>query len=101
MRISASKTGIPFIIPRFCFWPPKIVKKFSLPHLSFVWFVEKAVPRDSLWKHLYSNILKNLPPKIEKIQIRNSDIYHISAQNIECGYSLEPPSTHNLCFEQK
>ena len=24
-------------------------------------------------------------------QIQNSDIFHISAQNIDCGYSLEPP----------
>ena len=23
-------------------------------------------------------------------QIKNSDIFHISAQNIDCGYSLEP-----------
>ena len=22
---------------------------------------------------------------------KNSDIFHISAQNIDCGYSLEPP----------
>ena len=36
-------------------------------------------------------------------------IFLISAQNIDCGYSWEPPrlgeavltSTHNLCFEQK
>ena len=34
-------------------------------------------------------------------------ILRISAKNIDCGYSLEPPrrggsnSTHNLCFEQK
>ena len=34
-------------------------------------------------------------------------IFLISAQNIDCGYSLEPPSRggsneyHNLCFEQK
>ena len=36
-------------------------------------------------------------------------IFRISVQNIDCGYSLEPPrrgeavlmSTHNLCFEQK
>ena len=34
-------------------------------------------------------------------------IFHISAQNIDCGYALEPPrrggsnATHNLCFEQK
>ena len=45
----------------------------------------------SLRKHAYSNILKILAPKNEKIQIKNSDIFHISAQNIECGYSLEPP----------
>ena len=24
-------------------------------------------------------------------QIKNSDIFHMSAQNIDCGYSLEPP----------
>ena len=24
--------------------------------------------------------------------MKNSDNYHISAQNIDCGYSLEPPS---------
>ena len=30
-------------------------------------------------------------PKNENFQIKNSDIFHISAQNIDCGYSLEPP----------
>ena len=29
--------------------------------------------------------------KNEKFQIKTSDIFHISAQNIDCGYSLEPP----------
>ena len=29
--------------------------------------------------------------KNEIFQIKNSDIFHISAQNIDCGYSLEPP----------
>ena len=29
--------------------------------------------------------------KEENFQIKNSDIFHISAQNIDCGYSLEPP----------
>ena len=35
---------------------------------------------------------------------KNSDIFHISAQNIDCEYSLEPPrgggsyQYHNLCF---
>ena len=31
------------------------------------------------------------PPKTENFQIKNSYISHISAQNIDCGYSLEPP----------
>ena len=42
-------------------------------------------------KHAYSNILKILQPKTEKSQIKNSDILHISAQSIDCGYSLESP----------
>ena len=29
--------------------------------------------------------------KNENFQIKNSDIFHIAAQNIDCGYSLEPP----------
>ena len=29
--------------------------------------------------------------KLKKIQIKNYDIFHYSAQNIDCGYSLEPP----------
>ena len=49
--------------------------------------------------------IENFTSKIWKnIQIKNSDIFHISAQNIDCGYSLEPPRRggsneyHNLCF---
>ena len=36
--------------------------------------------------------------------MKNSGSFHNSAQNIDCGYFLEPPrravltSTHNLCF---
>ena len=44
-----------------------------------------------LRKHAYSNILKILPLKNENFQIKSSDIFHITAQNIDCGYSLEPP----------
>ena len=45
----------------------------------------------ALRKHAYSNVLKLLPPKNETFQIKNSDIFQIYAQNIDCGYSLEPP----------
>ena len=45
----------------------------------------------TLRKHAYSNIKKISPPKTESFQVKNSDIFHISAQNMDCGYSLEPP----------
>ena len=45
----------------------------------------------AIQKHAYSNILKFLPPKNGKIQIKKSDIFQISAQTIDCGFSLEPP----------
>ena len=38
-----------------------------------------------LRKHAYSNIWKISPPKTENFQIKNADIFHISAQNIDCG----------------
>ena len=34
---------------------------------------------------------KKLTPKIEKFKIKNANIFLISAHNINCGYSLEPP----------
>ena len=45
----------------------------------------------SLRNHAYSNILKISHQNNENFQIKNSDISHISAQNIDCGYSLELP----------
>ena len=35
-------------------------------------------------------ILQILPPKNENFQKKKSDIFHISAQNIDCRYALEP-----------
>ena len=46
---------------------------------------------NALRKHAYSNILKILQPKEENFHIKYSDIFPISAQNIDCWYSLEPP----------
>ena len=36
-------------------------------------------------------ILKISPPKTESFQVKNSDMFPISAQNKDCGYSLEAP----------
>ena len=56
---------------------------------SLRWNMDKT-----LRKHAYSNIFKYIEiftiKKIENFQIKISDILHISAQNIDCGYSLEP-----------
>ena len=46
----------------------------------------------TLRKQNYSNILKILPPKNEKFLDKNYNIFvQISAQTIDCGYSLELP----------
>ena len=45
----------------------------------------------TLRKHAYSNILNILPPKTESFQIKISEMFHISDQNIDCGNSLEMP----------
>ena len=29
--------------------------------------------------------------KMKNFQLKNPNIFHISAQNIDCGYALEPP----------
>ena len=39
----------------------------------------------------YLNILSILPPKYEIFQVKKYNVFQISAQNIDCGYSLEPP----------
>ena len=45
----------------------------------------------TLRKHAYANILKNFPTKNENFQIKILIFLIFFAQNIDCGYSLEPP----------
>ena len=49
-------------------------------------------------KHTYSNILKILSPKIGNFQIKNSDIFHISAHR---GGSNEYPQSMFLSRNKK
>ena len=63
---------------------------------SFTLHAKRYITKTSLL-----NILKILLPKKKKkkkkkkntkiIRKKKSDIFHISAQNIDCGYYLEPP----------
>ena len=54
---------------------------WSGPSLSAIHY--ENTPIQMYWKFYHQNI--------ENFQIKNSDIFHISAQNIDCGYTLEPP----------
>ena len=57
--------------------------------------------KTSLFKYI-ENFTTKKEKKNENFLIKNSDIFHISVQNIDCRYSLEPPSeavltsAHNL-----
>ena len=46
----------------------------------------KHITKTHLFKYT-----ENFTTKNENFQTKKSDIFHISAQNIYCGYSLEPP----------
>ena len=46
-----------------------------------------TIKKTRLFKYIENLTIK----KNENFQIKNSDIFLISAQNIDCGYSLEPP----------
>ena len=68
------------------------ITKFSCPLRLFLVFCSVGwSPRWTITKNAYSNILKILPLKQWKFSDKKSDIFYISAQNIDCGYSLEPP----------
>ena len=49
------------------------------------------MPGGTLSQLFIGIVLRVLPLKNEIFQIKNSDIFHISAQSIDCGYSLELP----------
>ena len=58
--------------------------------IGFTWR-HKVDDTISLLKHAYSCILKTSPKKTEYFQIKRLIFFRISSQNIDCGYSLEPP----------
>ena len=49
-----------------------------------------SVTKASLFKYT-----ENFTTKNENFLIKNLIFFHISAQNIDCGYSLEPPRRDN------
>ena len=83
-----------FYLPYTCFIAPDKVPYFF--NLKVLIFFLISPQKHMLWYSL--DIMKTClfsPPKNENFQIKNSDIFRISAQNIDCWVFV---CTHNLCF---
>ena len=50
------------------------------------WLLGNIIRKTRLFKYI-----ENFTTKNWKFSDKNSDIFQISAQNIDCGYSQEPP----------
>ena len=60
--------------------------------MSLVHIINKKKKKKKKQKNTHIQIYcKFYLQKNENFQKKMSDIFHISAQNIYCGYSLEPP----------
>ena len=59
-------------------------------YYHYIWAITQPFlhhfTKTRLFKYIENFTTKNL-----KFSDNNNDIFHISSQNIECGYSLEPP----------
>ena len=58
---------------------------------TFSHIVVQMKKKRNITKTRLFKYIENLTPKTENYQIKKINIFHISAQNIDCGYSLEPP----------
>ena len=62
---------------------------FASPLTSTLMF--KFISQELITKTRLFKFTENYTTENENFQINITDIFHISAQNIDCGYSLEPP----------
>ena len=80
--------------------PENLRSVYAFPVAITIYFTMIDITKTRLFKYIENFTSKN----VKKNQIKNADIFHISAQNIDCGYSLEPPrlggfnENHNPCF---
>ena len=75
-----------------CWFSPESGKgqMWELSEWKYVFNCTTVLRSSALRKHAYSNIQDISPPKADEISDK-TNIFHISAQNIDCRYSLEPP----------
>ena len=63
------------------------IKITHFPALAHIPTMTYTITKTRLFKYTENFTTK----KSRKFSDKNSDIFHVSAQNIDCGYSLEPP----------
>ena len=89
---------IPIYLEYYC-WMWNVQKERTGCGQVHICSTNRSITKTSLFKYI-----ENFISKTENFQIKPPQktliFFHISAQNIDCGYSLEPPrrSAHNLCF---
>ena len=86
------------------FWVRYLPRVVSVLEQSTLIFLKGDILKEIKWFHLLRKLAHAeifIALKIENFQLKNFDIFLIFAQNINCGYTLEPPRRGNLCFGAK
>ena len=75
-------------MPEQCSWTNSLNPTLLLlnPTLLFYFLCLQSITKTRVFKYIETFC----PQKTWNFQIKKSDIFYISAQNIHCGYSLEP-----------
>ena len=68
-----------------------IFEEYGAFRVSLLRLVRLVWKRDHITKTRLFKYIKTCTSKTSKFSYKNPDIFHISAQNIDCGYSLKPP----------
>ena len=75
----------------FCLLKRSTLKEKHLLPLSRPHFRRGLMCRQAITKTRLFEYMENFTSKNRTFSDKNSDIFHISTQNIDCVYSLEPP----------
>ena len=65
--------------------------KQSKRHIPEIWTCTKSRCFYAIYENTPIKYIEKFTTKTWKFSDKNSDIFHISAQNLDCGYSLELP----------
>ena len=80
------------VCPIYIFYDQWLFCLVAVAILDLIFFSRLLTKNVTHYENMpIQNILKILPQKNENFHRKNLDIFHFSAQNIDCGYSLELP----------